>query len=222
MSIRRVCPPEAHLLASLLCPSLQSVSMRLFRPRYDALSDEALMGHVVQGDTRAFDVLYQRYSQKLLHYFFRMLNHDEGRAQDLLQDLFVKVIEKPQLFDPQRKFSTWLFAIASNMVKNEYRSRQVRSVMTYPEDMSALDLPTEALEEALNRQHFGRCLQAELQTLSEAHREVFILRYQEGMSIREISEVMTCSEGTVKSRLFYALRNLAQRLRVFDPKYSGQ
>ena len=172
-----------------------------------------------RGDQRVFDELYRRYSEKLLHYLYRMLNYDEPRAQDLLQDLFVKVVEKPHLFDPKRKFSTWLFAVASNMVKNEYRSRQVRSVMTYPEDLSSIEIPTEELEEALNRTHFGRCLQAELQYLSEAHREVFILRYQEGMSLREISEVMTCSEGTVKSRLYYALRNLAQRLRVFDPKH---
>jgi RNA polymerase sigma-70 factor (ECF subfamily) len=180
------------------------------------------MGHVTQGDQRAFDELYQRYSTKLLHYFYRMLNQEEARAQDLLQDLFMKVIEKPQLFDPNRRFSTWLFAIASNMVKNEYRSRQVRSVMTYPEDLSQvnnqLDLSTETLEEALTLTHFGHCLQAELQYLSQAHREVFILRYQENLSIREIGEIMTCLEGTVKSRLFYALRNLAQRLKVFDPK----
>ena len=57
-----------------------------------------------------------------------------------------------------------------------------------------------------------------LKHLSETHREVFVLRYQEELSIKEISEIMTCSEGTVKSRIFYALRKLSQRLQAFDPK----
>lgn len=178
------------------------------------------MERLTKGDELAFDQLYQRYSGKLLQYFYRMLNYEEARAQDLLQDLFIRLVEKPHLFDPKRRFSTWVFAVASNLVKNEYRSRQVRAIMTYPEDMSHLDAVEEVMEEALNLRQFGHCLDAELQQLSDTHREVFLLRYQEGMSIREISEVMTCSEGTVKSRLFYALKNLAQRLKVFDPNVS--
>ncbi len=192
--------------------------MRLFRSTYRSETDESLMAQMAKGDEQAFDQLYLRYSQKLLNYFHRMLNFDEARAQDMLQDIFMKVIEKPHLFDPRRKFSTWIFAVASNMIKNEYRSRSVRSVMTYPEDLGQLDIPREAEEEWLDLAQFGRCLEIELSQLSEKHREVFVLRYQEGMSIREIAEVMICSEGTVKSRLFYALRKLADKLQVFDPK----
>lgn len=177
------------------------------------------MARVGKGDEQALNLLYDRYSQKLLNYFFRMLNYDEARAQDLLQDLFVKLIEKPHLFDAGRKFSTWVFVIASNMIKNEYRRRQVRSVMTYPEDMNGLEVPhaEDSGEEWLDLQQFGAVLEDEMQRLSENHREVFILRYQEDMSIREIAEVMTCSEGTVKSRLFYALRKLSKGLKTFDP-----
>lgn len=193
--------------------------MGIFRKTYQDQSDESLMARVGKGDERALDELYQRYSGKLLHYFFRMLNYDEARAQDLLQDLFIKLIEKPHLFDARRKFSTWLFAIASNMIKNEYRSRQVRRIMTYPEDLGRLEVAEDRLsgQEWLDLQQFGNCLEAELQQLSETHREVFILRYQQDLSIKEIAEVMTCSEGTVKSRLFYALRKLAKELKTFDP-----
>jgi RNA polymerase sigma-70 factor, ECF subfamily len=175
------------------------------------------MGRLAAGDERAFDHLYERYSAKLLNYFYRMLNFDEARAQDLLQDLFVKVIEKPHLFDPRRKFSTWIFAVASNMIKNEYRSRSVRSIMTYPEDPGQLDVPAATEADWLDLAQFGYCLEQELCNLSAKHREVFVLRYQEALSIKEIAEVMACSEGTVKSRLFYALRKLSQSLKVFDP-----
>jgi len=192
--------------------------MRLFRTAYQDLSDEALMTRMHKGDQQAFDLLYERYSQKLLSYFYRMLNHDEEKAQDMLQDIFVKLIEKPHLFDPQRRFSTWLFAVASNMIKNEYRSREVRRIMVYPEDMGRLEVEGDSLEAYIDLREFGNQLEDALVHLSETHREVFLLRYQEGLPLKEIGEIMACSEGTVKSRLHYALRNLAGHLKAFDPK----
>ena len=102
------------------------LSMPWFSPSYRSCSDEDLMRRIGQGDEQAFDHLYQRYSGKMLSYFYRLLNQEEEKAQDMLQDLFMKLVEKPHLFDPSKRFSTWLYAIASNMVKNEYRSREVR------------------------------------------------------------------------------------------------
>ncbi len=176
------------------------------------------MQHIAQGHTAAFDILYQRYSGRLLRYFYRMLNGDEEKAQDFLQELCLKLVEKPHLYDPDRRFSSWVFAIASNMVKNEYRRLEVRSVMTQLDDLSKLPVGEWMDEGAIDREAFRQELEQALNHLSEKHREVFLLRYQEELSIREISEITTCSEGTVKSRLFYALRNLASRMEVFDPK----
>ncbi len=77
-------------------------------------------------DTAAFDELYERYSTRLLHYFYRMLGKETEKAQDFLQDLLLKIVEKPHLFDTRQRFSTWVYTIASNMCKNEYRRLQVR------------------------------------------------------------------------------------------------
>lgn len=184
-------------------------------------SDEVLMAAVAEGHTEAFDLLYERYSQKMLHYFYRMLNQEEERAQDMLQDLFMKLVEKPHLYDPSKRFSTWIFAIASNMVKNEYRSRQVRRIMTRPGDMSQVKVAIPSSEEHLHEKAFGEELLRALDQLSENHRETFVLRYQEELPIREISEIMRCSEGTVKSRIFYALRKLSTHLQAFHPKENG-
>ncbi|MEO1451529.1 MAG: RNA polymerase sigma factor, partial [Bacteroidota bacterium] len=134
------------------------------------------------------------------------------------QDLFMKLIEKPHLYNPDRRFSTWLYAIASNMVKNEYRSRTVRRIMTQPGDMSQVSIPVEPEDVQMDRQTFAAHLEHGLDHLSEKHREVIVLRFQDELSIKQISEITTCSEGTVKSRLFYGLRKLASSLAVFDPK----
>ncbi|MEM7368005.1 MAG: RNA polymerase sigma factor [Bacteroidota bacterium] len=192
--------------------------MSWFTPSYTSRSDEELMRCVAQGEEEAFEVLYQRYSGKMLSYFYRLLNQDEEKAQDMLQDLFMKLVEKPYLFDPSKRFSTWIYAIASNMVKNEYRSREVRKIMTRPDDWSKLSLAGIDSEPNLDFRAFEHGLEDALKHLSAAHREVFVLRYQEELSIKEISEVMCCSEGTVKSRIFYSLRKLSRQLQAFDPK----
>ena len=90
--------------------------------------------------------------------------------------------------------------------------------MTPLEDTYEGALPSEAFQDDLDQQSFTTALADEVTRLSDTHQEVFRLRYQEELPIREISEIVGCSEGTVKSRLFYSLRKLAGRLQAFDPK----
>lgn len=194
--------------------------MNLFGTKKNASqSDEQLMELIRRGKTPAFDELYGRYSGRLLRYFQKMLAGDEERSQDLLHDLFLKIVERPELFTPGRVFSTWIFSAAHNMCKNEYRNRQVRR----PVDIEIDELPADAegLLERIDRQSFRQMLGLELEALEEDHRTTFLLRYQEGFSIREISEVLGCPEGTVKSRLYYTIRRLAGKLRQFDPKLAS-
>lgn len=190
--------------------------MKLFREKKVApQSDEQLMELIRRGKSPAFDELYGRYSGRLLRYFHKMLAGDEERAQDLLHDLFLKIVERPELFSPGRTFSTWIFSAAHNMCKNEYRNRQVRR----PVDCEIDELPmeSEGVLEKIDRQSFRLMLGLELEALEEDHRTTFLLRYQEGFSIREIGEVLGCPEGTVKSRLFYTVRRLAGKLQQFNP-----
>lgn len=185
---------------------------------FDHQSDEQLMQALATGKEAAFAELYRRHGTRFLRYFFRLLNGDEGRAQDLLQDWCMRVVDNASRFDPRQRFLTWAYTIAGNLVKNEYRSRSVRSGMELTDDFSRIAPPAEAFHDGLDQQAFRQALQQALaERLSDAHREVFLLRYQEECSIKEIAAIVACSEGTVKSRLFYALRNLADALVAFHP-----
>lgn len=189
--------------------------MKQTRNTYATYSDEELMRCVGRGEVSAFDTLYHRYSKRLLYYFYKMLSQDEEKAQDFLHDLFLKIVERPELFSPERKFSTWVFSVANNMCKNEYRRLQVRQ--TEAVELDDLPFAEEGIPERIDSHVFSQKLAVELDELSEEHKAVFLLRYYENFSVRDISEVLECPEGTVKSRLFYALRRLAKRLQLFNP-----
>ena len=162
------------------------------------------------GCERSFGKLYDRYGRRMHGYFYRLLGQDVHRADDFTQELFLKLIQKKELYDPSRKFSTWLYTVAGNMVKNEYRrlSRQ-KPLPPMPESFE------ENFPKNIDHQVFKKQLNKELEQLDDTQRQCFVLRYQEEMSIKEISEIMECPEGTVKSRLFYTLRNLANKLQGF-------
>lgn len=199
--------------------------MGLFRKNYDQQSDETLMGLLQQGDTGAFDTLYHRYSRRLLVYFLRMLGNDRDKADDFLQDLFLKVIDKGDQFRAEARFSTWIFTVAHNMCKNEYRRREVRKVIDPEADVEAVEVldigGNPGIHEALDRRRFHLRLQQVLSTCDDSQRSAFILRFQEHLSIREISEIMDCSEGTTKSRLFYVTKKLGKALGEFNPQVNG-
>lgn len=180
------------------------------------LTDEELVICSGRGDADAFDELYGRYSQRLLYYFYRMLGDD--KAQDFLQELFLKVIEKNESCAAAPRFSTWLFTVAHNMCCNEYRHMAVRQE-TFLADVDLLQPCQEGddIERELDQAAFKKSLLAELDCLDQVKRSTFLLRYQENFAIAEIGTIMGCSPGTVKSRLFYTTRLLADRLKAFHP-----
>ena len=187
---------------------------------YHDFSDEALMERIKNGDGSAFDALYERYSKRLLHYFYRMLGRNEQKSQDFLQDIFLKIVDKPHLFDVRQKFSTWIFTIASNMCKNEYRRLKVRengSIYLGDFNTTAADVVMPVIDKHIDGKHFKEKLDEEVQQLDEHKRDTFLMRYQQHLSIKQISEAMNCSEGTVKSRLFYTTKQLAEKLQIFNP-----
>lgn len=190
----------------------------LFGNNHKDSSDEELMQMMIKGDQSAFAILYDRYAEKLIRYFYRMLGQDRDKAEDFTQDLFTKLIEKPQLFDTTKRFGTWVFSIACNMCKNEYRRLSVRKGTVNDEEkaLKAEDTHSQSVVDYMDKKTFDQLLHVELGLLDEKHRSVFILRFQEEMSIKEISEALGISEGTVKSRLFYTLKKLSEKLKVFD------
>lgn len=182
-------------------------------------SDEQLMAEVQNGSAGSFEELYHRYSKRLLVYFYRMLGSEE-KAQDFLQDIFLKIIEHPQTFHTNRPFSNWIFSVAANMCKNEYRHQEVRR--NFDQNAGAKDEmiqtnPESGIAAGIDHSQFSNRLAREIRHMDADHRNTFLLRFQENFSIKEISQILNCPEGTVKSRLFYTTQKLAARLKDFDP-----
>jgi|MDTD01.3.fsa_nt_gb RNA polymerase sigma-70 factor (ECF subfamily) len=195
--------------------------MKLFSKNYQALTDEELMALVAKGRQEAFSVIYSRYSKRLHYFFFRMLGKDEEKAQDFLHDLFMKIIEKPYLFDTSKKFSTWVYVVASNMCKNEYRKQSVRK-FAEDFDFERVESSFQDIVESLDQKTFSEHLSQALEQIDERHRTIFVLRFQECFSIKEIADILDISEGTVKSRIFYSVRKLANKLNFYNPKLNEQ
>ena len=196
--------------------------MSILSRKLKACSDEDLMESVKVGKETAFDELYNRYSKRLLVYFYRMLGGNEEKAQDFLQDIFLKIIEKPHLFGSKNRFSSWVFTVANNMCKNEYRRLKVRNQVVNEKDLDFFPHPGENnfLEKNLAGSEFKEVLLKELTKLDQFKQSTFLLRFQENLSIKEIGEILECSEGTVKSRLFYTTKHLARKLKAFNPEIS--
>jgi RNA polymerase sigma-70 factor (ECF subfamily) len=194
--------------------------MGLFRTELRDLSDERLMERIVAGDERAFGALYDRYQRKLLAYFRRMLWNDRERAQDFLQELFTKIAQRPGSYDPARPFSTWLYSVANNMCKNEYRREETRRAAV-PHLRAGFEHVDGVHGDGVDRERFCVRLDEELDRLEPDHRATFVMRYHQDMAIKEIAQVFGISEGTVKSRLFYTVKKLAGRLGEFDTRNMG-
>jgi len=168
------------------------------------------MNLVVSGDQKAFNELYVRYKDRMYYYFYRMLGNSEEWGNDFLQELFLKIIEKPENYNPSYPFKTWLYSVANNMCKNEYRRRNVRQEY---QDLVASDYNVEFhIESPINQEKVIEKIFNTLEDLGEEHRSAFLLRYREGFSIKEVAEILELPEGTVKSRLFYAKKLLAEKL----------
>ena len=188
--------------------------------KYSSHTDNELMQLIVERDSQAFSELYDRYNRMLVNYFYKMLWQDEEKAQDFMQDLFAKIIEKPKSFDVKRNFKTWMFSVANNMCKNEYRKQAVRKNTSYDldENYQIKDTAMNAMD-SLQDTQFSEKLNQELSKLDEKQKSTFVMRYFQDMSIKEIAETLECSEGTIKSRLFYTLKKLTVSRKEFAPQF---
>ena len=189
--------------------------MRIFpKKNFIVLNDEALMRLVRQNRTAAFDELYDRYSGRIYAFVSRMLSGNTEAARDLTQDVFLRVVEKSDTYNPQYRFSSWIFTIASNLCKNEYRRQAVRK--SDPLDETRLYAGQGNPERSADQRLFSAALEQALNELRPSHRTVFLLRYQQDFSIGEIASIAGCAEGTVKSRLHHVIKKLGHQLKDYE------
>ena len=181
----------------------------LGRAQLEGLDDNALVTSYLGGASRAFDLLVERYQTRLLNFVYRTVG-DRERAEDLVQEAFVSVHRHLARFDRSKKFSTWIYTIASNLAKNELRNRS-RNPLVYFQTMTSgwededrpleFEDPNARPDDEFDRKHLRELVDAAVKRLPTHHRQVFVLRELEGRSYEEIAEITHCNLGTVKSRL---------------------
>ena len=148
-----------------------------------------------------FRTLYLEHGPRAQGFFLRMTGFARELARDLTQDLFLRLWDSRHNYDERRPFRTWMFAIAYNMLKNEYRRRM--TVMEYAENAPKEEPVTDT--DHLEQEQRDRILRSAIGRLPEPQKVVFLLRYEEELPLSEIARVCNIPEGTVKSRLFSAL-----------------
>jgi RNA polymerase sigma-70 factor (ECF subfamily) len=183
-------------------------------------SDERLMLRFQAGDAGAFESLMRRHRGPVFNFLVRLVG-DRPRAEDLLQDAWLKVVDAAPRWERRARFTTWLYTIARNLAFDEQRKsvhRKSESLDATGADGRSLadGLPGEGpgpdrgAEDALLRPR----LEAALAALPEEQREVFLLREYAGLPFQEIGRVTGVSENTVKSRMRYALEALRRQLEA--------
>ena len=187
------------------------------------LETNALVARYLAGEERAFGEILQRYRPRLVAFIYRMIG-DRERAEDLVQEAFIRIHRHMHRFDSTRKFSTWVYTIASNLAKNELRNRSRNPLVYYQSSRGSGDEDQRPLqfEDASSRpddMYASRLLKelvdATVDRLSPHHREVFVLRELQGRSYEEIAELTHCNLGTVKSRLNRARAGFAEMIAPY-------
>jgi RNA polymerase sigma-70 factor (ECF subfamily) len=177
----------------------------------------------LDGDPRAFGEIVKRYQTRLLNFIYRMIG-DRERAEDLVQEAFIRVYRHLHRFDRSKKFSTWVYTIASNLAKNELRNRSRSPLVFYQSNRAKQDEDTRPLQfedsrsrpdDMFQNRHLKALVDDAVAQLSPHHRQVFVLRELEGKSYEEIAEVTHCNLGTVKSRLNRARASFAEMIAPY-------
>jgi RNA polymerase sigma-70 factor (ECF subfamily) len=198
-------------------------------PADPGTGDEDLMHAFCRGDARSFEILVARHQRGVFNFLLRSVRN-QSRAEELLQEVFLRVVRARTRYEASAKFTTWLYSIARNLCVDESRRAKFRDHQSLDAprrgrdgagspmlaQMAAEQVPTdEAAEAPTIRNRVARAVQ----TLPDEQREVFLLRQISGLSFRQIADAIGIPENTVKSRMRYALEKL--RVELGDLRVSA-
>ena len=182
------------------------------------VDDTKLVNAYLGGESPSFDVLVERYQARLLNFVYRIVG-DRERSEDLVQEVFIRVHRHLARFDRSKKFSTWIYTIASNLAKNELRNRSRNPLVLFTsitqgwedeERPLEFEDPSSRPDDLFQKRHVKEMVEESVAKLPQHHKEVFVLREIEGRSYEEIAEITHCNLGTVKSRLNRARSSFAE------------
>jgi RNA polymerase sigma-70 factor, ECF subfamily len=183
-----------------------------------ARSDVQLMLETKAGDESSFELLLQRYRMPVINFLFRIVR-DTATAEDLAQEVFIRVYRARESYAPSAKFTTWLFRIASNLALNRIRDsrhQQMEVSLDAPvgEDESAMELPAREprVDQMMLERDRVQLIRGAVESLPEKQRIAVLLHKYEEMDYVEIAKVLDCSEAALKSLLFRAYETLRVQL----------
>jgi RNA polymerase sigma-70 factor (ECF subfamily) len=188
-----------------------------------AEGDAAIMLRVAVGDEAAFNFLVSKYHRSMVHFLLRMVRN-QAVAEELAQEVFLRVYRSRESYRAEAKFSTWLYRIATNLAVNQARDsrqeRTVKAVYLDAEDEETGVTPEVAdagptAEERLLREERVRAIQSHVMALPERQRMAVVMHKYQGMDYRQIGEVLKLSESATKSLLFRAYQTLRETLKDF-------
>ena len=176
-----------------------------------ATSDEALIGRIATGDKVAMQVLFARHHVRVYRFVLRLVR-DQTKAEDLISEVFLDVWRQAGKFEARSAVSTWLLAIARYKALSALRRRPDEELDE--EAAAAIEDPGDDPETALEKKDKGEILRKCLTALSPEHREIIDLVYYHEKSVEEVAEIVGIPENTVKTRMFYARKRLAELLKA--------
>jgi RNA polymerase sigma-70 factor (ECF subfamily) len=186
-------------------------------------TDAEIMLAVAAGDEAGYNYLVGKYHRQIIHFLFRMVRN-EAIAEELAQEVFLRVYRSRESYRAEAKFSTWLYRIATNLAVNHARDtkyeRQAQTLELDAPDTESGTTPEVAdddpnIEQRLLREERMAAIRAQIQALPERQRMAVLMHKYQEMDYREIGEVLKLSESATKSLLFRAYQTLRERLKDF-------
>ncbi len=189
----------------------------------DESSDAAIMLRVAAGDDSGFNYLVEKYHRPMIHFLFRMV-HNQAVAEELTQEVFLRVYRSRESYRAEAKFTTWLYRIATNLAVNHARDtrheRAAQNVYLDAPDEETGTTPDVAddepsIEQKLLRDERMAAIRQHVMALPERQRMAVLMHKYQGMDYRQIGEVLKLSESATKSLLFRAYQTLREKLKEF-------
>lgn len=174
-------------------------------------SDEVLIGRIAAGDKLAMQVLFARHHVRVYRFVLRLVS-DPGAAEDLISEVFLDVWRQAGKFEARSAVSTWILAIARFKALSALRKRTEEELDE--EQAAAIEDTADDPEVAMQKKDTGEILRQALTRLSPEHREIIDLVYYHEKSVEEVAQIVGIPENTVKTRMFYARKKLAEELKA--------
>ena len=217
-------PESAPLVATDLTPEeTEARRAAVARGDFSVLTDAEVMLELKSGNMDAFDVLLGKYRKPIVHFMFRMV-HNQAVAEELAQEVFLRVYRSRETYRAEARFSTWLYRIATNLGVNHARdTRHERTASTIYLD--AVDAETgrtpdvaddsPSAESDLLQKERMNAIRQHVMALPERQKTAVLMHKYEGMDYKQIGEVLKLSESATKSLLFRAYQTLREKLKAF-------